>query len=86
MSNVIKVPKPSGTGFNPDRPLEKNLLIHAQVRHFKEAEEQLPERLRTGINIDTIRTEGQASRYIRKVTQAIHESGGRPEPKVERAR
>ncbi len=86
MSNVIHVPKPSRTAFNPHRPLEKNLLIYAQVRHFKEAEEQLPAHLQTGIDIADIKTEGQASRYIGKVTRAIHSSGGRPAPIVERAR
>lgn len=86
MSNVIRVPKPSGTAFNPHRPLEKNLLIHAQVKHFKEAEAQLPEHLQTGIDIATIKTEGQASHYIGRVTRAIHGSGGRPPQKVETAR
>ena len=86
MSNVISVPKPSRTAFNPHRPLEKNLLIDAQVKHFREAEAQLPMHLQTGIDTATIKTEGQASHYIRKVTRAIHESGGRPAQRVERAR
>ncbi len=76
MSNVIQVPKPSKLAYNPNRPLEKNQLIQAQVWHFQEAEAALPEHLRTGINVAEIRTEGEASRYIRKVTRAIHESGG----------
>lgn len=82
---VIKVPKPTRTAYDPHRPLEKNLLIHAQVRHFKEAEGQLPEQLQTGVDIATIRTEGEASHYIRKVTRALHKSGGRPTQKVEKA-
>lgn len=86
MSNLIKVPKPAGTAFDPHRPLTKNLLIAAQVKHFKEAEAQLPEHLQTGIDITSIKTEGQASHYIRKVTRAIHESGARSPQKVETAR
>src|SRR5690348_10217609 len=82
---AIKVPKPSRTAYDPHRPLEKNQLIHSQVRHFQEAETQLPEHLRTGVNVADIKTEGQASHYIRKVTQALHESGGRPTQKVEKA-
>ena len=82
---AIKVPKPSGTAYDPHRPLEKNQLIHAQVKHFHEVETQLPEHLRTGMDVATIKTEGQASQYIRKVTKALHESGGRPAQKVERA-
>jgi hypothetical protein len=86
VSKVIKVPKPERTAYDPHRPLEKNQLIHAQVRHFKEAEAQLPEHLQTGVDVATIMTEGQASHYIRKVTKALHESGGRPAQKVEKAR
>jgi hypothetical protein len=82
---VIKVPKPAGTAYDPHRPLEKNLLIHAQVRHFKEVEAQLPEHLQTGMDLDGIKTEGQASHYIRKITKALHTSGGRPAQKVEKA-
>jgi len=37
------------------------------------------------MDVATIKTEGQASQYIRKVTKALHESGGRPAQKVERA-
>jgi hypothetical protein len=85
MSNIIKVPKPSRTAFNPERPLHKNLLIHAQVKHFKEIEEQLPEHLRTGIDTALVRTEGEASRYIRQVTSALHKSGGRVPQRVEKA-
>ena len=83
---AIKVPKPSGTAYNPHRPLEKNQLIQAQVTHFREAEAQLPAHLQTGLSIAAIKTEGQAGDYIRKVTRALQESGGRPEQKVEKAR
>jgi hypothetical protein len=85
MSNVIKVPKPARTAFNPHRPLTKNALIAAQVQHFKEAEEQLPEHLRSGIDAAAIKTEGEASHYIRKVTQALHKRGARAPQKVETA-
>jgi len=86
VSNVIKVPKPGKTAYNPDRPLEKNLLIHAQVRHFKEAETQLPKHQQTGVDIHSIKTEGQASHYIKRVTRALHESGGRTARKTEVAK
>ena len=76
MPNSIQVPKPSRTAYNPDRPLEKNALIQAQVKHFREAETRLPENLRSGVDVDAIATEGQAADYIRKVTRAIHERDG----------
>jgi hypothetical protein len=76
MPNFIRVPKPSRAAYNPNRPLEKNTLIQSQVLHFQEAEKNLPESLRTGVDVAKIATEGQAAAYIRKVTRAIHESGG----------
>jgi hypothetical protein len=77
MPNFIQVPRPSRTAYNPNRPLEKNTLIQSQVLHFQEAEKNLPESLRTGFDLAKIATEGQAADYIRKVTRAIHDSGGR---------
>jgi hypothetical protein len=82
--NIIRVPKPGRDAYNPHRPLSKNTLIKNQVEHFYEADKQLPPELQTGVDINTIRTEGQASVYIRKVTEAIHKSGGRVE-KVRKA-
>jgi hypothetical protein len=76
MPNFIQVPKPPRTAYNPNRPLEKNTLIQAQVQHFREAEMRLPENLRSGVDIKAITTEGQAADYLRKVTRAIHEGGG----------
>jgi hypothetical protein len=85
MSNIVKIPKPSRAAYNPDRPLEKNQLIQAQVKHFQEADRGLPPELQTGVDIASITTEGQASEYIRLVTRAIHESGGRQSLKAETA-
>jgi hypothetical protein len=75
-ANVVRVPKPGRGAYNPNRSLEKNLLIKSQVEHFYEADQKLPLEFQTGIEVATIRTEGQASAYIRRVTEAIHKSGG----------
>ncbi len=83
-SNIILIPKPDRRAYDPQRSLDRNLLIKAQVRHFEEAERNLPPELQTGISVESIRTEGEASQYIRKVTEAIHKNGGRI-GKVERA-
>lgn len=82
--NLVRVPKPGRGAFNPDRQLYKNLLIKNQVEHFHEADRNLPPEWQTGIDIGTITTEGGAAAYIRKVTEAIHKSGGRAD-KVRRA-
>jgi hypothetical protein len=74
--NIVRVPKPRRTAYNPNRPLDKNLLIKHQVEHFHEADLNLPQEWQTGIDISTITTEGEAAAYIRKVTEAIHKTGG----------
>lgn len=83
-ANIIPVPKPSRNAYNPDRLLSRNTLIQAQVKHFAEADKNLPPELQSGMDINSITTEGQAAAYIRKVTEAIHKSGGRT-GKVQRA-
>ena len=83
-ANIVRVPKPNRNAYNPNRPLYKNLLIKSQLEHFHEADTQLPPEWQTGVDIGTITTEGQAAAYIRKVTEAIHKSGGRAD-KVRRA-
>ena len=67
---VIRVPRPSPKAMNPDRPA--NALLLAQVEHLQHAERRLPLRYRTTIYTHAIRTEGEAARYIREVTEAIH--------------
>jgi hypothetical protein len=81
-AQIIRVPKPGRGAYNPGRPLGSNALVAAAVQHFAEAEKNLPADLRTGIGVASIATEGEAAEYIRKVTEAIHKSGGR---KVKRA-
>ena len=71
--NVVAVPKPSRSSYNPNRPLAKNQLLQAHVQHVHEAERHLPRERRTGIDIKSIQTEGQAAEYIKKVTALLHE-------------
>ena len=68
---MIRVPKPSNSSYNPNRPLEKNQLLLAHVKHMHEAEKFLPRAQRTGTDISTIKTEGQAAEYIKRVTSRI---------------
>ncbi len=67
---IIPVPKPSKKALNPDRPVSALLL--AQIQHLQHAERRLPLRYRSAIYTHAIRTEGEAARYIREVTEAIH--------------
>jgi len=70
---LIHVPRPINA-YNPDRPVGS--LLKAQVDHLREAESRLPLRYRQEIEtyIKTVKTEGEAATYIRKVTEAIHEA------------
>jgi hypothetical protein len=67
---IIDVPRPSKNAMDPDRPVSALLL--AQIQHLQHAEQRLPLRHRTSIYTHAIRTEGEAARYIREVTEAIH--------------
>jgi hypothetical protein len=84
-SNFIPVPKPKAGAYRPDRPLSRNALVEAQLKHFEEANAQLPQELRIATDIGSIKTEGEASVFIRKVTEAIHKGGGNTQ-KVKSAR
>jgi hypothetical protein len=69
---IIPVPRPSKKAMNPDRSVSSLLL--AQIEHLQHAERRLPMRYRTAIYTRAIRTEGEAARYIREVTEAIHQA------------
>ncbi len=67
---MIHVPRPPKNSLNLNRPVSS--LVLAQVEHMHTAEKRLPLRYRTEIYINAIKTEGEAARYISKVTSAIH--------------
>jgi hypothetical protein len=60
--------------YNHNRPISS--LIRTQLLHLHTAENLwLPEKKRTGININYLHTEHQASQYIGKVTALLHGHG-----------
>ena len=60
--------------YNPDLPISS--LIRTQLLHLHTAENlALPPKSRTGVNINHLLTERQASEYIRKVTARLHRHG-----------
>lgn len=69
---LIQVPRPPKDAMNPNRPA--NALLLKQVEHMHEAERRLPLRYRTEIYVNAIKTEGEAARYIREITEAIHQA------------
>jgi hypothetical protein len=67
---MIHVPRPPKNSLNLNRPV--SALILAQVEHMHTAEKRLPLRYRTEMYVNAIKTEGEAARYISRVTAAIH--------------
>jgi phospholipase C len=68
---MIAIPEPSPAAMDRQRPISGLLLD--QVDHYHKAElTLLPPTERTGIDIHKIRTEAQASEYIRRVTEKLH--------------
>jgi hypothetical protein len=62
------------SAYNHDRPISS--LIRTQLLHLHTAENLvLPEKDRTGININHLLTERQASEYIQEVTALLHRHG-----------
>jgi|SRR4051812_36980725 hypothetical protein len=68
----IRVPRPTKSAHNPDRPLSS--LLQTQIQHLHDAERNLPLRYRSDMYIKAIQTEGEAAVYIRHVTEAIHQA------------
>jgi hypothetical protein len=66
---VVYFPQPKSKR-DPNRPASSLLL--AQVNHLREAEKTLPQRYHSDIFSHAIETEGEAARYVRAVTEAIH--------------
>ncbi len=76
---MIDVPEVDAGSYDPDRPISG--LIHMQLVHLSAAEQRFPPDKRTGVNIAMLHTEGQASKYIAKVTAMLHPRGGKKKKK-----
>lgn len=67
---LIRVPVVPDEARNPSRPV--SALLKMQMEHLYQAEQRLPSKYRTDIYVNAIKTEGEAARYIRAATEAIH--------------
>jgi hypothetical protein len=68
---VVYFPRPKSKR-DPDRAAGSLLLV--QVKHLREAEKSLPPKYHSEIFSHAIQTEGEAARYVRAVTDAIHQA------------
>jgi phospholipase C len=69
-SDMIPVGRPSAKASDPDRPI--SLLLQEHIQQLHEAESALPPNQQTGVDISTIKTEGDAGDYIERVTALLH--------------
>ena len=69
---VVEVPAidEDENAYDPGRPIS-GLLMH-QLRVLHIAEQHLPEKSRTRVNISRLHTELDASEYIQKVMKKLH--------------
>ena len=74
-AKVVDVPviEEGEKAYSHDRPIS-SLLMH-QLRHLHAAEQSLPERHRTNVNVSRLHTELEASKYIQKVMRRLHPQG-----------
>jgi hypothetical protein len=69
---IIHVPRPPKSAWNPNRKVSS--LLKMQVEQLHHAARRLPLQYRSETYINAIKTEGEAAKYIREMTQAIHDA------------
>jgi hypothetical protein len=72
---VMKVPKTPKSAYDHGRFISS--LIEHQIKHFSEVERSLLKPGETLTDITKIKTELQASKYLKHMTALTHERGGR---------
>ena len=70
---VVSVPRPYSKPYNPDREITD--LVQNQVRHLSLAERHFPKHGQTNVDVHSIKTDLEASDYIRRVTALLHPAG-----------
>lgn len=79
-ARLVDVPEIEKDAYDHDRFIS-GLVMH-QLIHLSTAEQCLPEKHRTGINISTLHSEREAADYIGRVTRKLHELKGKPRKKA----
>ncbi len=72
---VMKVPKTPKSAYDHGRFISS--LIEHQIKHFSELERSLLKPGETLTDYTKIKTELQASKYLKQMTALAHERGGR---------
>ena len=74
-SYVVKVPRPHAKRFEPHRPITD--LVRNQLLHLSLAQRHLPREHHHPTDVYSIKTEGEASEFIRHVTSKLHRLKGK---------
>jgi len=70
---LVAVPKTDRGAYNHGRFISS--LIEQQLKHLHEVEKTLPSKDQTNTDLAAIKTELDASEYIRRVTAKLHPHG-----------
>ena len=70
--NTINVPDTPPGAHDPNRAM--HMMLWENVQGLREAEKLLPADQQSGIDISTLKTEADAGRYIKAVTQLLRNS------------
>jgi hypothetical protein len=81
---VAKVPKTPKSAYDHGRFISS--LIAHQIKHFHEIEESLLKRGQKLTDISKIKTELQASKYLKKMTALLHPTGADKPQKARKPR
>jgi glycyl-tRNA synthetase alpha subunit len=79
---VQKVPKTPRSAYNHGRFISS--LIEHQLKHFNEVEKSLLKAGEKLTNVSKIKTELQASKYLKKMTARLHPQGAEKQQKIVR--
>jgi hypothetical protein len=74
-SYVVKVPRPHAKRFEPHRPITD--LVRNQLLHLSLAQRHFPREHHHPTDVYSIKTEGEASEFIRHVTAKLHSMKGK---------
>ena len=81
---VQKVPKTPKSSYDHGRFISS--LIEHQVKHFHEVEKSLLKPGQSPTDISRIKTELQASKYLKEMTALLHPQGAQRPPKATQPR
>jgi hypothetical protein len=66
---IIRIPRAPKSAFKKDRKVSS--LLQSQVQHVVSAEQRLPRKKRTSVDVESIATEHEAAEYVGTVMKRL---------------